>query len=296
MRQLIVTADDFGLAEEVNAAVAATHRAGILSAASLMVGGAAAADAVSMAKTLTRLRVGLHLALVDAAPTLSPDRIDGLVDRRGWLRRDMARLALELVLQPELRRQLRSEIAAQFEAYRRSGLPLDHVDVHKHFHLHPVVLREIIAVGRRFGMRAMRLPVEPRATLLHVDRAHGQCLPHQLLVSWASVLRTQARRAGLLTPDFVFGLAWSGAMTRERVRRLIQTLPEGLVEIYTHPATTDRFRGHAHGYCYVEELEALRAPETISAVQHSGWRLGGYADALAGADTIRGRHPEMGWT
>ena len=87
----------------------------------------------------------------------------------------MARLALELVLQPELRRQLRSEIAAQFEAYHRSGLPLDHVDVHKHFHLHPVVLREIIAVGRCFGMRAMRLRSQGPFSCMSIERTGNAC-------------------------------------------------------------------------------------------------------------------------
>ncbi|MGC1233590.1 MAG: ChbG/HpnK family deacetylase, partial [Xanthobacteraceae bacterium] len=39
MRQLIVTADDFGAAVEVNEAVEIAHRDGILSATSLMVSG-----------------------------------------------------------------------------------------------------------------------------------------------------------------------------------------------------------------------------------------------------------------
>ncbi|MDE1973099.1 MAG: ChbG/HpnK family deacetylase, partial [Hyphomicrobiales bacterium] len=38
MNRLIITADDFGLSEPVNAAIEAAHRNGILTAASLMVG------------------------------------------------------------------------------------------------------------------------------------------------------------------------------------------------------------------------------------------------------------------
>ncbi|HKN42125.1 MAG TPA: ChbG/HpnK family deacetylase, partial [Sphingomicrobium sp.] len=38
MKQVVVTADDFGLAREVNEAVEAAHRGGVLTAASLMVG------------------------------------------------------------------------------------------------------------------------------------------------------------------------------------------------------------------------------------------------------------------
>jgi len=56
---------------------------------------------------------------------------------------------------------------------------------------------------------------------------------------WASLLNRRARRAGLQTPDAVFGLAWSGAMTTSRLLGLLRHLPEGRSEIYLHPATTD---------------------------------------------------------
>lgn len=49
MKTLIVTADDFGAAVEVNEAVEHAHRKGVLTCASLMVTGAAADDAVARA-------------------------------------------------------------------------------------------------------------------------------------------------------------------------------------------------------------------------------------------------------
>ena len=74
MKRLIVTADDFGLAVPVNEAVEQGHLGGILSAASLMVTGDAADDAVARARRLPRLAVGLHLVLVDGKPCLPPER------------------------------------------------------------------------------------------------------------------------------------------------------------------------------------------------------------------------------
>jgi hopanoid biosynthesis associated radical SAM protein HpnJ len=65
VKGLIVTADDFGAAREVNDAVEHAHRHGVLTAASLMVGAPAVADAVARAKANPRLRVGLHLVLVE---------------------------------------------------------------------------------------------------------------------------------------------------------------------------------------------------------------------------------------
>ncbi|MHB1552294.1 MAG: ChbG/HpnK family deacetylase, partial [Vulcanimicrobiaceae bacterium] len=69
-RYLIVSADDFGLSLEVNEAVERAHRNGILQAASLMVAGPAAADAVRRARALPSLRVGLHVVTVNGRPIL----------------------------------------------------------------------------------------------------------------------------------------------------------------------------------------------------------------------------------
>src|SRR5262249_34360056 len=139
LNRLIVTADDFGLAEEVNEAVEIAHRNGILSAASLMVASPAAADAVRRARALPSLRIGLHVVLVEARPALPPEQVPDLVGTDGSFRPDMARLGFDIAMKPAVRRQMAAEIMAQFEAYRATGLSLDHVNAHKHFHLHPMI-------------------------------------------------------------------------------------------------------------------------------------------------------------
>src|SRR6202042_1749626 len=91
MKKLILTADDFGAAIEVNEAVERAHRDGILSAASLMVSGAACDDAVARARAMPKLRVGLHLVLVEGRPVLPVSQVPDLVDATGHFRTDMAR-------------------------------------------------------------------------------------------------------------------------------------------------------------------------------------------------------------
>jgi chitin disaccharide deacetylase len=274
---LVITADDFGLAGEVNEAVAHAHRHGILSAASLMVAGQAAGDAVEQARHLPQLRVGLHLVLVDGKPSMAPERIPDLVDGRGMLRGDFSRLAWDIALRPGVRKQLAAEITCQFDAYAATGLALDHVDAHNHFHLHPLVAGAVIAIGRRYGMRALRVPAEPAATIkaLESDVRPASSLG---LMPWQKLLRARARRAGLLVPDAVFGLAWSGAMTPDRLAGILGRLPPGLVEIYLHPATSNDFAGSAPGYCYTEELAALTDARCMRALRQSGRRPGGFGD------------------
>ncbi len=279
-RRLVITADDFGLAHEVNEAVEEAHLKGVLSAASLMVGAPAADDAVRRAKRLPGLRVGLHLALVEARPVLPASRIPHLVGATGWFRDDTAAFGAAIFFRPALAREIDAEIEAQFEAFARTGLDLDHVNAHQHFHLHPTVAGSMIRIGRRYGVRAVRLPREPISVVRAIDPSAPRVLA-AITAPWTAMLGRRLRQAGLVVPDQVFGLAWTGAMTGDRIAGVLDRLPGGLTEIYAHPATGTGFKGAAAGYAYEAELAGLLEPRQKEAIHRGGALLGGFVDALA---------------
>jgi hopanoid biosynthesis associated protein HpnK len=229
-----------------------------------MVGGPAAADAVARAGRLPELRVGLHLVVVDGRPVLPAGELGGLVGGDGEFERDLLRAGLKYFLLPAIRRQLKREIRAQFEAFRATGLSLDHVDAHQHMQLHPSVARLLIEIGRDYGITAMRVPAEPAAPLRAA--LPGEPYRPPFYRPWVAGLRRRVRRAGLGAADQVFGIAWSGGMTEERVLRLLPNLPEGVSEIYFHP--------YRHG----DELAALTSPAVASRVAELGIGLIGYRD------------------
>jgi chitin disaccharide deacetylase len=280
-RHLIISADDFGLSQTVNEAIERAHRHGILAAASLMVAGPAAQDAIRRARALPCLRVGLHLVTVEGQATLSPAQIPGLVSPDGAFPSNQLRLGLRYIT-PRARRQLAAEIKAQFAAFAATGLRLDHANAHKHMHLHPVVGRLLIETGRRYGLRALRIPAEPPATLAAAGtRPH---LRDRALYHWTRLLRRRARRAGLLTNDHCFGLAWSGHMDAPHLLRLIPHLPPGVSEIYFHPATSqdEAMRRVVPDYRPADELAALLDLAVITALKRAG-SLVTYTDLTEGA-------------
>jgi chitin disaccharide deacetylase len=93
----------------------------------------------------------------------------------------------------------------------------------------------MIEIGREFGLRRIRVPAEPPATLARIGTRAS--LGDRALYAWTRLLRHQARAAGMTTNDHCFGLAWSGHMTHRRVRDLLHHLPDGCSELYFHPAT-----------------------------------------------------------
>lgn len=273
MKTVIVTADDFGVSTQVNAAVEQAHRAGVLTVASLMVTGVAAADAVARARRMPALGVGLHIALAETPPALPASHIPDLVDAHGAFRVEALPVALALVGRASVRRQLEAEIDAQFALFAGTGLALDHVNTHKHMHLHPVIAAMLLKVGRRHGMAAVRAPVEDRAALAKVERVGGLDIARP----FARHVRRSARSAGMKVPDRVFGLAWSGAMHAARLRGVLEHLPDGVSEIYLHPAT-GRYPLSAPGYRYEAELAALLDPDMREIVGRDGIRLARFAD------------------
>jgi hopanoid biosynthesis associated protein HpnK len=260
MKGLIVTADDFGAALEVNEAVERAHRQGILTCASLMVSAPAAADAVARAKAMPSLGVGLHLVLVEGRPVLPPSKVPALVGPDGNFHNDMVRASFAMAFLPSVRRQVEAEIEAQFDAFAATGLTLDHVNAHKHFHLHPTIGRLVVEIGRRYGMESVRAPCEPLEVLRLVEPVTGG---GEIERFCGHRLKDRLWATRLWSPDHVFGLCWSGAMNTRRLAGLIENLPDGVSEIYLHPATC-AYPGSTRGYRYGEEFRALMAPEAVS--------------------------------
>ena len=184
-----------------------------------------------------------------------------------------------MFFRPSVRRQLAAEITAQFDAFRATGLALDHVNAHHHFHLHPTIGALIVDIGKRYGLRAVRVPAEPGHVL---DRIEPSGKPHRdpFIAPWTALLRKRVRARGLAVTDHVFGRAWSGAMSEARVAGILEHLPDGISEMYLHPATVDRFAGAVPGYRYMDELAALVSPRVKALAAKCGARRGGFADVL----------------
>jgi chitin disaccharide deacetylase len=234
VKTVTFSADDFGLTESVNEGIERAHRDGILQAASLMVAAPAAADAVHRARANPSLRVGLHLVAIEGPAVLPPAEIPDLVDAAGQFPSGQLRLGLNYFFRPSVRRQLRAEITAQFAAFAATGLRLDHANAHKHMHLHPTVGSMMLRIGAEYGLRRIRVPAEPPAVMARCGTPAN--FGDRMLYHWTSVLRHQARAAGVATNDYCFGLAWTGHMTAGRIRCLLPNLPDGNSEIYFHPA------------------------------------------------------------
>ncbi len=282
MRRVIVNGDDFGLAVPINEAIIEAHCRGVLTSASLMVGAAAAADAVERARCAPTLRVGLHVVLVEGHSILPPQAIPDLVNARGEFSDHPARSGLKYALKPGIRKQLGAEIRAQFESFQKTGLALDHADSHNHLHLHPRILNLILEVGRDYGLPALRLPNEPAFPSWRASRRSlaARLAVWILLSPLIAYMKSRLRRSRVRFNDFIFGMADTGAMTTELLLRFLQNLPEGVTEICCHPSTRRcaEIERTMPTYRHVEECEALTSDRVRAAFETAGIQRIAFSD------------------
>lgn len=274
--RLIVNADDFGRSTSINEAVERAHGQGILTSASLMVGGEAFDDAVDRARRLPDLGVGLHLTLACGRAVTDPRRIPGLADRTGRFRGSPVTAGFRYWAQPGLRVQLREEIAAQFDRFRATGLGLDHVNGHLHFHVHPVVLDLLLENAPAWGLRRMRLPRDPLGLSLRtLGGRWGYRMTHALVFAGlCRRARPRFERAGIRHPDLAVGLLADGRVDEAYLLRVLPRLPAGTHEVFLHPSMDGA----------AQELAALLSPRVRGLARELEVEWVRYRDVWGDAD------------
>jgi hopanoid biosynthesis associated protein HpnK len=236
--QVILNADDFGRSASINQAVILAHREGLLTSASLMVTGDAVEEAVALARAVPTLAVGLHVVLADGRALLPPTQIPHLVNDRGCFRGSPVRIGFRYFFSPAAQEELARELAAQFQCFADTGLPLSHVDGHLHIHVHPSVFDRLLPLAERFGARGLRLPRDDFWLALRYNwHSAGLKTAWALVFGWLGrrCLR-RLRRSSLVVTDRVYGLMQTGRMDEAYVLQVLRSLNVPAAELYFHPA------------------------------------------------------------
>lgn len=281
-KTVIVTGDDFGLSPEVNAGILRAHREGVLRGTSLMVAEAAAPAAAAAARETLGLDVGLHLTVCRGHSVLAPERLGGLVGASSEFARNPTLAGMRYFFDRRIRDALRAECRAQLERHLALVGYLNHLDGHLNFHVHPVLAAIAIDLAAEHRVPFIRLPREPVTITLALAPNHA---PRKLVE--AIIFRTLSRRTrrlmaarGIRSTDRLFGLHQSGRLTERYLLGVIERLPEGITELYFHPAEDLGATPPTLGT--QRDLQLLTSPAIRAALTRAGAVLTNFAE-LAGA-------------
>jgi len=275
---LIINADDLGLTSGVNRGIIESHENGVVTSATLMAGGEKFAEAATRVAQTPRLSVGCHVVLVDGVPVSDTAAVSTLTVGPKFRDRltNFAMLAATGRLDTA---QIEAEVTAQIQKLQAAGIPVSHLDSHKHTHMFPVVLQGMLRAATNCGIRAVRNPFEPLvfATVRHWKRQFQLRLMRRFRASFHAALAD----ADVVTPDGCVGIAATGGLTPKTFESLIQNLPEGTWEFVSHPGYNDaeldkvqtRLRDSRE-----KELAILTSAATKEALQREGIQLISYRD------------------
>jgi len=286
MKQLIINADDFGLSSGANRGIIQAWQRGILTSTSLMAGGGAFEGAVELARANPGLQVGLHLTLVQGRGVLPQQGIPPLVDQAGNFGNDPVLAGMRYFFVKPLRKKLFAEIEAQIVRCREAGIELSHVDGHLNIHMHPVVFDVLCELMPKYGIRTFRLSRENLSANLAVDKQRlvGKCADAFIFASLAKRCRGMLDRLGIGYAGEVKGLLNSGRMTEEYLLKALDSVEEGLTEIYFHPGCRpcpelDRWMPT---YRHDDELAALTSARVTEKLGRLGMQLRNYRGEVKG--------------
>lgn len=291
MKAIILNADDFGASAQVNAAILRAHQEGVLTSASLMVGGAAWEEAVQIARANPRLGVGLHLVVTQECTILPREEVPRITDAQGHLDSNLFRANFRYTFSRNAQRELRREMETQFARFASTGLNWSHVDGHQHSHMNAFVWDTLLDLCQQYGVSRLRLPREE----LRAHWRSGGVKPDLNVVA-SLIFRLLERRHRRRIPsqffvcDRVYGHLQTGCMTAEYVIRLLQRLTGNTNEIYFHPGSPHA--RHLSGpFAGIEDVElaALLDPEVRERIATPEFCAVTYAEAEKMSGTLPAR-------
>lgn len=232
MKQLIITADDFGLLDSINEGIVKAFREGIVSYVSLIPTGQAFDQAVKLARSSGMTEAGAHLALTETRPVSRPSDVPALVGKDGGFHRHNPDLFLRFFSGRIPRIQIYTELKNQLELLKGTGINITSISAHEHVHMMPSLLGIFIELAMEFDIPCIRYP---RSEKLHTPITPKKLYKKALLSALGPAMAGPIKRSGLKYTDHFAGFLDSGAMRADTVEKIVSTLEEGSTELVCHP-------------------------------------------------------------
>ena len=200
-------------------------------------------EVAQLAKTIPKLSIGCHVVLIDGRPVLRPEHLPSLT-RDSRFRDGLLTFATRAITGRIDAEEITAEATAQIRKIQSAGIPVSHIDTHKHTHLFPKILRPLLRAAGDCGVRALRNPFGPRlplqsAQLLARPGLWTRYAELRVLGGFAGKFREAVDREGFVTPDGTLGIVVTGALDETLFQAIARSIPQGTWEFVCHPGYND---------------------------------------------------------
>ncbi len=230
-KHLIVHADDAGMCHSANAATMEAMEKGLVSSASVMMPCPWVQEFTEWARAHPEKDIGLHLTLTSEwrcyrwRPVAPQDRVRGLIDREGYMWRDVRSTATNAKAE-----EIETELRAQIERARQYGVRFTHLDSHMGtVFARPDYFEIYVKLAEEYGVPCML----PRPNETNAANLKGYPVTPEML--------REKEKAGLKMLDrLVTGVPGrKPEERRESYLKLIAGLKPGVTKLIIHLAKDD---------------------------------------------------------
>lgn len=254
MANLIVNADDFGLHECVNAAIAACVEAGSVNSISVIANGMAPDYGMLHRLKRKKVFIGIHLTWV-GEPWITEN-----IYFENW-----KKLTGKLLINgPLLIKKMEMEAEAQIDRLRAQGFKPDRIDSHQHVHHLPGIWAMVMRMKEKHKIPVIRI-AKPGAVSL-IRSGFQPLILHALALS----KRKNAHQF------FCAGIKHAGNYNLPRLAEELKKSAGLNTELIVHPGTDNRALNIHYGswrFNWEKEYEALMSKEFMGCVSDSGFTI-----------------------
>jgi predicted glycoside hydrolase/deacetylase ChbG (UPF0249 family) len=153
LKNIIATADDFGLNTTVNGAILKCYSMGYINSTSFLTNTPCFEESVELLKQNAIIKnVGVHINFADGKPVSNFKHYAYLNDDGTWNinKTNNKKLA---VLNNELKASFFTEIDAQINRALASKIPVNHLDSHYHIHTVPIFYKLFLQAAKKHNLK-----------------------------------------------------------------------------------------------------------------------------------------------
>lgn len=280
MKQLIITADDYGMSKAVNDAVEAGMAAGLITTTNVMTNMPFYSEAICLKSKFPDVSVGLHWTLSGAGRPVAPiDQVSTLVDNNGNFLpyKDFRNRYRKGLIKND---EVLIELKKQFELfYDLMGMP-DYWNTHQNAHVDFKIYHLFVELASQLKIPAMRshqriyVPASNPKDKLPLIWCLIEPFKSRLIDRW----QHNAHKKGLVSPEgLIVTLRTRDMNNIEYVFKNIQWKKHNVGEFVIHPATQNDspFFGKIIDQ-RITEYELFSSEKTKKEIERCGIQLVNY--------------------
>ncbi|MBN1354314.1 MAG: ChbG/HpnK family deacetylase [Candidatus Omnitrophica bacterium] len=233
-KKLAITADDFGLAEDINRAIVECYRKGVITNISLLAVGEAYHDAVRRAKENGITKLGAHLAITDFfKPVSSQEFVPSLVGRNGLFTSGYQTFLCRYLAGFVNNNDIYSEFKNQIAKIKNDGFSISHLNTHQHVHMVPGILKIVTALAEEEKVEYVRFPREKLGILTRLKEPSAS-IRNLMLLSMCLLSEGLLKKAHVKYNDYFAGHAYALRTKKKYIYDMLSETGDGLMELNCH--------------------------------------------------------------